>query len=195
MRMNRVLLLALLTCLSSCAVFNSGTVHVKYTDVRADFEGVRYENEEKWGNLSVSIRGVQHPKVYGAWNINLTLSPSIHYDRQTFSTQQTFINELGERQRYPNVQQSRLAALGNLKLSTHTPIGSFTLSGGFGEALTKIRGKGLDTLRTVQMRKIDFVYSFFVTERIFILMGPRYYQENHDEFLMALRVGYYWGGL
>lgn len=195
MILNRFILLLSTLCLSSCAIFNSGTVHVKYTDVRADFEGISYENEEKWGNLSVSIRGVQHPKVYGAWNINLTLSPSIHYDRQTFSTQETFINTQGERQRYPNVQQSRLAALGNLKLSTHTPIGSFTLSGGFGEAVTKIRGKGLDTIRTVQMRKIDFVYSFFVTERIFILMGPRYYQENHDEFLMALRVGYYWGGL
>lgn len=193
--LSRLLVLFVVFHLSSCAVFNSATMHVKYTDVRADFDGIRYENEEKWGNLSVSVRGVQHPKVYGPWGINLSLSPSLHFDRQSFFTDETFVNVMGESERYPRIKQSRLAALGTLKLSTHTPIGSFTLSGGFGEALTKIRGKGLDTLRTVQMRKIDFAYSFFLTERVFIMIGPRYYQENHDEFLMALRVGYFWGAL
>lgn len=190
-----LILLPFLVLVSSCAIFNSGTVHVKYSDVRADFDGVRYENVEKWGNASVSIRGVQHPKEYGPWDINLSLDPSIHYDRQSFTSNETFINDSGEKENYPDLRQSRLGILGNIKLTTHTPIGAFTLSGGFGEALTKISGGGNETLKTVQMRKIDFTYSFFVSERVFILVGPRYYKENHDEFLMALRVGYYWGKL
>lgn len=180
---------------SSCAIFNSGTVHVKYTDVRADFNNVRYENVEKWGDLSVSVRGVQHPKLYGPWNINLSLDPSIHYDRQSFTTQETFLNAEGQRQRYPDLRQSRLSILGNLKLTTHTPIGTFTLSTGFGEGVTRISGSGDTTMTTVQIRKIDFTYSFFVSERFFVLMGPRYYKENHDEFLMAIRLGYFWGDL
>jgi hypothetical protein len=194
MSLTKITLFFILLLSSSCAIFNSGTVHIKYTDVRADFEGVRYENEEKWGNISVSIRGVQHPKIYGPWNINLSLDPSIHYDRQSFTTTQTFVNEKGDDERYSNIHQSRLSLLGNLKLTTHTPIGIFTLSGGFGEGLAKIRG-GMDTIKTVQMRKIDFTYGIFLTERIFLLIGPRYYKENHDEFLMALRIGYFWGEL
>lgn len=193
--MRRLFLFSLIFLNSSCAIFNSGTVHIKYTDVRADFDNIRYENVEKWGDISVSVRGVQHPKFYGPWNINLSLDPSIHYDRQSFTTQQTFINNEGDNQRYPDLRQSRLSLLGNLKLTTHTPIGTFTLSTGFGEALTRISGDGDPTIKTVQMRKVDFTYSFFVSERFFVLLGPRYYKENHNELLMAIRLGYYWGDL
>jgi hypothetical protein len=86
-----------------------------------------------------------------------------------------------------------LAGFGNLKLILHTPIGAFAATGGFGGALSKFdKMNGSDYKRT-EIRKVDFVYYRFLTKRIFLLMGPRYYKEQYEQVTFAFRLGYFWG--
>ena len=73
-------------CFSSCAplsIFNAGTVHVKYIESRAKFYGVKYREKARLTDPSVSIRNVQHPKVFGNWDLNFT-SHSLHSLRRHY---------------------------------------------------------------------------------------------------------------
>ncbi|MDD0853423.1 hypothetical protein HBN50_09955 [Halobacteriovorax sp. GB3] len=163
---------------------------MKYTVSRAEIDDVLYENKARLSDVSISVRNIQHPKQHGRWGMNLKLSPSIHLDRHTFSTLST--REDGTR--YPDIKLRRLSVLGNLKLSTHTPIGAFVLTGGFGGAAKKMTSPGvLDTIRTTEVRKIDFAWIGFLSRRFYVLIGPRYYREQFEQYTFAFRLGYFWG--
>ena len=164
-RFYSVLFTMILLSSSSCSIFNSATVHVKYTDVRAEIDDVDYENIEKFGNISSSIRRVQHPKQYDKWDINFSLSPTIHFDRQLF-------HPVGvtEEDDVPDLTKSRLSILGNLKLTTHTPIGAFVLTGGYGQSFLKLsKDTGTESYRSTQIRRLDFVYLGFFARRFYTL--------------------------
>lgn len=167
---------------------------MKYTQATAKFNGITYENKERIGNVSVSIRNVQHPRKWGRWNANIRLTPSIHLDRQLYGTLHPHPDMPG--QVMPDVESTRLMGLGNLKITIHTPIGAFAMSGGFGGTVSKIDdGNGLNTTTTREVRKLDLAWYAFFAKRFFILMGPRYYKESYETYQFALRIGVFWGAI
>ena len=185
-------------CLSSCAplsIFNAGTVHVKYIESRAKFYGVKYRERARLTDPSVSIRNVQHPKVFGNWDLNLRLTPSIHYDDITYESEASMglRRSNGEIDPYPLINIKRGIFMGNAKLTAHFPIGAFALAFGFGGSVYKINGGALDSMKTREVRKVDFTYTAFFSDRFFLLLGPRYYKSGYETFAFALRLGYFWG--
>lgn len=189
--------LFILFSLSSCSVLsllNSGTAHLKYTVAKAKFNDITYENKNRLGNVSVSVRNVQHPKAWGVWNSNLKITPSLHFDSQTYQTgeKQTLSNGLEEN--YPDITVKRLMSFANLKWTNHTPIGSFALTAGFGGGIIKTDdGQGLNSVTTREIRRVDFAYTAFFAKRGFFLMGPRYYRGRNESFVFAFRLGLFWG--
>lgn len=181
---------------SSCSVLNSGTANVKFSVAEATFDNIKYKNKNRLSDISASVRNVQHPKPYGEWAINLKISPSIHFDRFTFEQDQIVRDSLGNSITLPEIKIDRFSGMGNLKLTTHTPIGAFALSGGFGGTLFRQRdGLGLNTLRTGEISKVELVWVGFFSERFFVLMGPRYFKESYDSVVFAIRLGYFWGDM
>ncbi|MEE3080048.1 MAG: hypothetical protein VX341_11975 [Bdellovibrionota bacterium] len=188
------LVISSLIFLSSCSLLNSGTVHVKYTKFTADVDGVTYENKRGLGNVSVSVRNVQHPKEFGKWDFNFTIRPSIHFERHPLGTLATRLNTTtGEQEQIPDFTFRRLSSFANLKLTFHTPIGAFAATAGYGGALRDFDRPSDRDILTTEIRKIDFVYYAFFSKRFFILMGPRYYKEEFEQVTFALRFGYFWG--
>jgi hypothetical protein len=184
--------------LSSCGVaslLNSGTAHIKYTVSRANLEGVTYEEKDRLGNVSFSVRNVQHPKAWGKWNMNFKITPSVSIDKQRFGTLEThFNNTTGRTEQLPDIDVHRFMGFANLKITAHTPIGAFAAAGGFGGTAYRITdGAGLDSIRTREVRKLDFVYIGFFAKRFFLLMGPRYYKAGYESYTFAFRLGYFWG--
>lgn len=195
MNLGKLPLLFLITLLGqSCSLLNSGSVNLKYTMARAKFEGVTYENKERLSDVSISVRNIQHPEKYGPWNFNVSISPSIHLDRNRYGTLATRLNSQGEIEQYPDLVFQRLSLMGNLAASWHTPVGAFVLKGGFGGAFYNLDdGQGFDTFKTREIRKIDLAWVAFMSKRFFVLMGPRYYVEQFEQYTFALRIGYFWG--
>ena len=171
---------------ASCSLFNAGTVHVKYLrSKRADIDGRSYENVEKFKDVSASIRSVQHPRARDRWNFNVGLRPSIHYDD---------ISYLAVGRPSSSLDFHRFSLLGNLRFTLHSPAGAFVLSAGYGGAVYRLEdGSFLDTVRTDELGKIDLVWVGFLTKRFFILLGPRYYKDDNEQYYFAFRLGYFWG--
>jgi hypothetical protein len=185
--------LSFLFC-SGCSLLNSGSFNLKYTKAKATFEGVTYENKEPLSNVSFSVRNVQHPKKYGKWNLNVRITPSIHYDKTRYGTLAQRINSEGQAENYPDLLFQRLSIMGNLAGSWHTPIGAFVLKAGFGGAFYNLDdGQGFDTFRTREIRKLDLAWVTFLSKKFFVLMGPRYYVEQFEQYTFAFRIGYFWG--
>lgn len=183
---------------SSCGVLkllNSGTANIKYRISEATLNGVRYEEKARLTNPSVSIRNIQHHSAFEPWDFNVRLTPSIHYDDQDFQTGATFIDpNSGGAARRSDINIKRGLTLANLKATIHTPIGAFTASAGFGGTMYKIDdGSGLNSIKTREVRRLDFVWYGFFTDRFFVLTGPRYYKAGYETFEFAFRIGYYWG--
>jgi hypothetical protein len=185
-------LIPFLFLFSSCSLLNSGTVHVKYSKFKAKIDDVTYENKKEFGDVSMSVRNVQHPKSHGKWAIKLKLSPSIHYEKHTLGTLEYHVKD-GVYQKMPDIKARRLSTFANLKLIFHTPIGSFAATGGYGGALSRFDMTGGSSHRTTEISKVDFVYYKFLSRRFFLLMGPRYYKEKYEQVTFAFRIGYYWG--
>lgn len=183
---------------SGCAItrlLNSGTVNIKFRDVKATFENDLYEISRHVSNPSFSVRNVQHPNAWGKWNLNLRLSPSIHYDDITYVTGATYLNpRTNVIETKPRVRVRRGIALANLKTTLHSPIGAFALAAGFGGTVYNLNdGQGLDTTKTREIRRVDLAWYAFLSKRFFVLMGPRYYKTDYETFEFAFRIGYFWG--
>ncbi len=160
---------------------------MKYNDVDAGIEGNNYELKEKLGNVSASIRQVEHPKGLRRWDYLVKLSPSIHLDRFNFEPTTSANTDF-------NLKYRRLSALGNLKVGFFTPIGQFIFTAGFGGGLYSLDdGQGLDTIKTREVRKFDLAYNVFLSDRVFLMMGPRYYKTAFEQYTFIFRVGYFWG--
>lgn len=182
------------TGLISCSLINAGTVQMKYTDTEANFGGVKYENKQKVGNVSLSVRNVQHPKKYGQWNFNIRFSPSVHFDRFTYEAKEKTYAEDGFETTPGDIKIRRLKFFMNAKTNLHTPIGAFVLTGGYGRTVFRLTDtKGLDTYRTREIKKVDFSWIAFLSNRMFLMMGPRYYKEAYESYVFAIRIGYMWG--
>ncbi|OUR97110.1 hypothetical protein A9Q84_12330 [Halobacteriovorax marinus] len=167
---------------------------MKYTSAEATIEGNRYEIKDRLANVSASIRQVDHPKKHGKWDLGMKISPSIHLDRLVFQTGHSMPDASGTYLRLPDLKYERLAGLANLRFTAFTPIGQFLITGGFGGAIyTLDDGQGLNTTKTREVRKLEFAYLGFLTKRIFILMGPRYYKSGFEQYTFAFRLGYFWG--
>lgn len=124
----------------------------------------------------------------------MAISPSIHFDRQLFHPVNVGENIPGTESFVPDLTKSRLSILGNLKFTTHTPIGAFVLTGGYGQSFFKLsKETGAESYRTSQIRKLDFVYMAFFARRFYFMFGPRYYREKSNEFVVAARIGFFWG--
>ena len=178
----------------SCSMFNSGNVHIKYSTSKAKFNGIEYENQKRLGDVSVSVKKIQHPTAYGKWNFNIGLSPSIHFNRQRYSTSQTYVNTDSEVVKYGDIQVKRGLVFANIGATTHTPIGQFVIKAGFGGEIYEKRGEfGYNTVKTREIRKIDFNYIGFFADRFFVLMGPRYLVNSYEHFIFAFRIGFFWG--
>ena len=177
----------------SCGLLNSATVNLKYTTGNAHINDVHYENKEKLKDISFAVKKIQHPRHYRIWDANFRINPSLHVDRTTFITDQTFTNSQGEQEVYPPIYMTRLMGFANLKMNFHTPIGQFFLAGGFGGSVYKMTDNaGLNTTKTREVRKLDFAYVAFFSRRIFILIGPRYIHETYQQYIFAIRLGVFW---
>lgn len=177
-----------------CSLLNSGSVNLKYTKATATFEGVTYENKERLSDVSFSVRNVQHPQKYGKWNFNVRITPSIHFDKIRYGTLAQRTNAQGQIEQYPDLLFQRLSLMGNLAASWHTAIGAFVLKAGFGGAFYNLDdGQGFDTFRTREIRKVDLAWVAFLSKRFFVLLGPRYYVEQFEQYTFAFRIGYFWG--
>ena len=192
-----ITLLVLITFFNSCALtslLNSGTANIKYRASEAHIHGVAYEEDERVRSPSFSIRNVQHPKAWGKWNLNFKITPSLHLDNQTYVTGATYVDDSGLTQPYPSLNIKRFITLANMKITTHTPIGAFALSGGFGGTVYKMdNGLWLNTVKTREIRRIDLSWYGFISKRFFVLMGPRYYRAGYETYEFAFRIGYFWG--
>lgn len=182
-----ILLVLVFICSTSCSIFNAGTVHLKYSDIDAGIEGNNYELREKLGNVSASIRQVEHPKGLREWDYLVKLSPSIHLDRFNFDSSSADKST-------PDLKYRRLSALGNLKVEFFTPGGQFVFTAGFGGGIYSLDdNQGLNTLKTREVRKFDFAYNVFLSDRVFLMMGPRYYKTAFEQYTFIFRIGYFWG--
>lgn len=177
------------------SLLNSGTVSVKYRVSEAKFDNVDYEAKERLTNPSFSIRNIQHPRKHGRWNINFKVTPSLHYDDTDYQTGKVSFNkETGRLEKLPIINIKRGITIANAKVTTHTPIGAFALSAGFGGTIyTMSDGAGLDTVKTREIRRLDLVWSGFLSKRLFVLAGPRYYKAGYESYVFAFRIGYFWG--
>lgn len=178
----------------SCGLINATTVQLKYTDTEATFRGVKYENKEKLGEVSLSVRNVQHPKIHGSWDLNLRFSPSIHFDRFTYGPKEKTYDDNGRETTPGDVKVRRLNVFGNAKINFHTPIGAFVLTGGYGRAgFRQTDTEGLDTYRTREIKKLDLSWVGFFADRFFFMMGPRYYEEAYESYVFQFRIGWQFG--
>lgn len=191
-----ILLVLMSTSCGTSKLLNSGTVHVKYTVSRASFNDQQYENKSRLGNISGSIRSVQHPNGK-KWDASFKLTPSIHFDNTTYQSGGTRPSPTtGLTELLPEINIKRFSGFGNLKLNFHTPIGQFSLTGGFGGTLYKLKEEGYyETIKTSEIRKIEFAYTGFLSKRFFVLIGPRYYNDGNEQYVMAVRLGYFWGSM
>ncbi|PIK15393.1 hypothetical protein [Halobacteriovorax sp. JY17] len=188
-----IALLLILLLNSSCSIFNAGTAHLKYSDIDAGLEGNKYELKEKLGSISASIRQLEHPKGYRSWDYIVKLSPSIHLDRFEFQAGVAATSPTTTTNVY-DLKYRRLSGLGNLKIEFFTPGGQLVFTAGFGGAIYRLDdGHGLKTTKTREVRKFDIAYSVFLTDRIFLMMGPRYYKTAFEQYTFTFRVGYFWG--
>ncbi|ATH07605.1 hypothetical protein BIY24_06490 [Halobacteriovorax marinus] len=177
----------------SCSIFNAGTVHLKYSDIDAGLEGNKYELKKKLGNISASVRQLEHPSFYRRWDYLVKLSPSIHFDRFNFQAGAATISPNSVRPA-TELKYRRLSALGNVKVGFFTPIGQFVFTAGFGGGIYSMEDNhDLKTIRTREVRKFDLAYNAFLTERVFLMMGPRYYKTAFEQYTFIFRIGYYWG--
>lgn len=191
---NLVSLLSMTVLSSSCGIFNAGTVSSKYNEVRATFDGRSYRNRKSLSSVSLSIRGIQHPYKFKNWSGNFRLSPSLHFDRTVLESTETVTLPNGSEYIPPRIKIKRLSTLGNIKYNWHTPIGQFVATAGYGLALFKADDDlGLDTFRTREIAKLDFIYIGFLSRRVFILTGPRFFYDQLSHFSIAFRLGYFWG--
>ena len=190
-----IILFISLPLVTSCSLLNSGTVSIKYNEVRATIDGRKYENKRNLSSVSLSVRNVQHPSFYGDWNFNIRITPSIHFDRTTFVTDELRTDpDTGEQSRFPDIKTQRFSTLANLKFITHTPIGAFALTGGAGIAGYYVRdGEALNSYRTNAIFKTEIVYVGFITKHLFLLFGPRVYYDKNRHLSIAFRIGYHWG--
>ena len=188
------ILAGLTSCSSSDLILNSGTVHVKYTVSKATFNGQLYENKTRLGSVSGSIRNVQHP-IGKKWDASFKILPSIHFSNTTYQSGGTrYNNQSGVIEALPDINIKRLSTLGSLKLNFHTPIGQFSLTGGFGGTLYKLKEMGTyETVKTSEIRKLGLAYTGFLTKRFFLMIGPRYFNDGNEQYVFAVRLGYFWG--
>lgn len=188
-----IFFIALTLC--SCSLLNSGTTHIKYTRSNAKLqEDIEYTNKEKFGDISFSIRNVQHPRRYGRWNLNLGLTPSIHYDKERYQARFSPSLSDSELRDLPEIQIRRLLTFANIKLTAHTPMGAFVLTGGWGLGLSERRDDGEYVhMNTREIGRIDFVWVGFFADRFYLMAGPRYYKEDYEQLVFAFRLGYFWG--
>ncbi|MBT3583881.1 MAG: hypothetical protein HN509_03160 [Halobacteriovoraceae bacterium] len=181
--------------MSSCSLIsllNSGTAHIKYNVAKANLEGEQYENKSRWGDPSFSIRNVQHPRAWGKWATNIRLTPSIHGTRQTYQTGALKTN--GDQ--LPDLKFRRGSLLANVKWTNHTPIGAFAISYGYGIGVYKLYNEeDINTIRGRPIQKVDLAYIGFLSKRFFFLMGPRYYKQDFEQYVFAIRLGYFWGNI
>jgi len=191
-----ILLLFFLSSCGTTKLLNSGTVHVKYTVSRATFNNELYENKNRLGNVSGSIRNVQHP-AGRRWAANFKLVPSIHFSNTDYQSGGTRTSTTtGQLEPLPEINIKRLSGLGNLKLTFHTPIGQFTFNGGFGGTVYKFREKGnYETIKTSEIRKLGMAYTGFFAKRFFAMIGPRYFNDGNEQYVFAARLGYFWGDI
>lgn len=189
-----ILLLLFLTSCGTSKLLNSGTVHVKYTVSRATFNNQLYENKSKLGNISGSIRNVQHPNGRN-WDANFKILPSIHFDNTTYQSGGSRRNHMTNiAEVLPELNIKRIFGFGNLRLNFHTPIGQFGITGGFGGTFYKLEEDGYySTIKTSEIRKLEVTYTGFISERFFVLIGPRYFDDGNDHYILAARLGYFWG--
>ncbi len=175
-------------------LLNAGTVHVKYTVSNASFDNQLYENKNRLGSISASIRNVDHPAGKN-WGASFKLHPSIHFSNTTYQSGGTRIStSTGQLEGLPEINIKRFSTLGSLKLNFHTPIGQFSLTGGFGGTLYKLKEKGTyETIKTSEIRKLGFAYTGFFTKRFFAMIGPRYFNDGNEQYVFAVRLGYFWG--
>jgi hypothetical protein len=186
------------TCSCSLlSLLNSGTIHVKYQVSKAKLNDVDYEEVSRLTNPSFSIRNIQHPKAYGRWNFNFRVTPSVHYDDTDYETgasEYSFLTMRNEKR--PNINIKRGISMANAKFTTHTPIGAFALTGGFGGTVYKMSdGGALDTIKTREIKRIDLAWSAFLSKRFYVLAGPRYYKAGYESYIFAFRIGYFWGAI
>lgn len=171
---------------------------MKYRATRATYNNELYENKDRFGNISGSIRHVQHPNGR-KWGANFGITPSIHYSNMRFQSGGTRISSTtGLTEPLPDVKIHRVSLLGNLKFTVHTPIGQFGVAGGFGGSMYRFTEIGnFETIKTTEVRRIDLAYTGFFTERFFFMMGPRYFNygssDGDEEYVFAVRLGYFWG--
>lgn len=164
---------------------------MKYSDIDAGVEGNRYELKKKLGNVSASIRQMPHPKAYREWDYLVKLSPSIHLDRFDFQAGASTSSGL-----HHDLKYRRLSALGNLKIGFFSPAGQLILTAGFGGGIyTLDDDMGLKTTKTKEVRKFDISYTAFISDRVFLMMGPRYYKASFEQYTFIFRIGYFWGEL
>lgn len=180
--------------MQGCALFNSGTTHLKYTASDTKFGEVHYENKEKIGDISFSIRNIEHPERYGRWNSTLRLRPSIHLDKENYRPKKNQRDKIENFDELPDIRIRRFLAFGDLRGSLHTPAGAFVLSLGVGGVLSERRDNGdLNYLKTQKATKIDLAWIAFITRRLFFMTGPRYYNEEYEQFIWSVRLGLFWG--
>jgi hypothetical protein len=195
---NLIALFIFITLINSCSssdmLLNSGTVHVKYTVSNATFNGELYENKTRLGSVSASIRNTEHPSGK-KWGASFKIHPSIHFSNTTYQSGGTRISSTtGILENLPEINIKRLSTLGSLKLNFHTPIGQFSLTGGFGGTLYKLKEKGTyETIKTSEIRKLGLAYTGFFTKRFFVMIGPRYFNDGNEQYVFAARLGYFWG--
>ena len=165
----------------------SGTVNLKYTTVKAKFDGVDYVNQDRIKDVSFSIKNVQHPKKHKPWSFNARITPSIHADRNVY-------HPVALDTSLPNYKISRFIGLGNLKLNIHFPIGNLVFAAGFGGTVYKqTSNQGLNTTKTREIKKFEIAWINFLSKRIFLLFGPRIFIDDYETRVFALRLGYFWG--
>lgn len=194
--LNYLILIAFFIVLgTSCSLLNSGALSVKYKEDKAIIDGRTYERKRKISNGSISFKNIQHPSIYGRWNISMSLTPSIHLDRSTLETDHQNTLPDGRKTDYPDIKMDRAWGFINVGVVTHTPLGAFALKYGYGLALFHMNNsQELKTYRTTQVEKYELNWIAFMTKRFFFLTGPSYYYYSHNwAFSWAFRLGLYWG--
>ena len=173
---------------------NAVTTQIKRNFSDASIKSNLYENKRTWRNLSLSVRKIRHFKDRNNNELVFKITPSAHYDRIIFQSGGTRLDGQGEEVPLEDISYRRLAILANFKIIKGTSFGDFSYTLGVGPGVYHIENdQNLNEVSVRSVIKLDLSYTFFITENIFALIGPRVYlEENISVFQQNFRVGYSW---
>lgn len=183
---------------SSCGLLNSVNISTRYSIPVENYNEVNYEEEKiSQKNFfkvpSISVKNVSHPSFYKKWDFDKKISPSLHFEKHSLTTNTKRYNpKTNSLEKYPKLKIYRFSALMNSKIFAHTPVGAFYLVVGPGATIYKADdGETINTIKGTDILKYEVSYVGFFKKRFYINLSARLFDSHLSMASAAVKIGYY----